>query len=608
MISISVEGQELYILEDTMLSMELNNSIFNTERIEGDIIFTFDVPAEQNDVIFQHARYIYVNRLKTYDAIISVSGIQIAKGKLIIQSAKHKTYSCGVVMNPYPIDFSDKLLKDNDYGIFSELGKPNTRDDMFQLLIPNNVRDVIIDSLLPDSNIKFSRFVCRDFYADKNPTYNVNRIANYLSVRNNIVYDYSQGTRFTDATRNVLAPQIRLIYLLQSLFSSFKYNLIGDIITDEFVARIFYQSMQAMDRVQPYAPVEDEHWDNRIFASSIPLNLHVPNLSNAEFINTICDLFGCVYYLDSLTKTVEISFAKNLPRTAHIDLSEYQLDNEIEIEKNQNNRFTFQLDSLKNQDIDRKEIVGTIANRSELIDGDPGGNANFLRRVAARNAGKLYFAYENNAFYISQLNEDTERWEWVFFSGNNKTISNVPKDGNHGGTVIKPNAKIPTRSNVYFSLNQKQTITNIQTTGISNIFDTGTNEFDLILNYYVGEEYDHFQNFTKHSVLEPAYFDSQFFHLIVDGEHSIGQTFIKPYLKMLGGYEPITLQFLFPANIFLQVINLFKPQSGIPEMQTRWIMVNNVKLLPLQMSFEFVQGKQYIKCQMKTAKILTLKS
>ena len=48
MISIHIEGKELYIKEGISITMELNNSIFNTEKIEGDIIFTFDVQAEQN--------------------------------------------------------------------------------------------------------------------------------------------------------------------------------------------------------------------------------------------------------------------------------------------------------------------------------------------------------------------------------------------------------------------------------------------------------------------------------------------------------------------------------------------------------------------------------
>jgi len=85
--------------------------------------------------------------------------------------------------------------------------------------------------------------------------------------------------------------------------------------------------------------------------------------------------------------------------------------------------------------------------------------------------------------------------------------------------------------------------------------------------------------------------------------HSLGEIYIKPYLDMIGGYEPVTAQFLFPLHAFLEVVNLFKPQAGSPSSQTRWVMINNIKMLPLQMKFEFTQGKNFIKSEIKMAKM-----
>jgi hypothetical protein len=93
------------------------------------------------------------------------------------------------------------------------------------------------------------------------------------------------------------------------------------------------------------------------------------------------------------------------------------------------------------------------------------------------------------------------------------------------------------------------------------------------------------------------------FPLTVDGENSLGQIYVMPYLKLLGDYEPVTMQFLFPLHIFLEVRNLLKPQDKDPEQQTRWILVNNTKMLPIQMKFEFTTSKQYIKAELKMAKI-----
>ena len=93
------------------------------------------------------------------------------------------------------------------------------------------------------------------------------------------------------------------------------------------------------------------------------------------------------------------------------------------------------------------------------------------------------------------------------------------------------------------------------------------------------------------------------FPLTVDGTNSLGQVYAMPYLKLLGNHEPVTMQFLFPIHIFLEVINLLKPQDKSPKTQTRWIMVNNVKMLPIQMRFEFTVGKKHVKSEIKMAKL-----
>jgi hypothetical protein len=64
----------------------------------------------------------------------------------------------------------------------------------------------------------------------------------------------------------------------------------------------------------------------------------------------------------------------------------------------------------------------------------------------------------------------------------------------------------------------------------------------------------------------------------------------------------LTEQFLFPLHAFLDVWSLLKPQNIETNKQKRWIMVNNIKTLPIQMKFEFTEGKQLIKSEIKLAK------
>ena len=74
MISILIDGQPLFIAKGTSLQIEANNSVFSTEKIEGDVMFTFDVPAEKNDTLFLHARFVYVQRVKKYACTVLAGG------------------------------------------------------------------------------------------------------------------------------------------------------------------------------------------------------------------------------------------------------------------------------------------------------------------------------------------------------------------------------------------------------------------------------------------------------------------------------------------------------------------------------------------------------
>ena len=617
MFSIRIEGKELYIKEGTSITMELNNSIFNTDRIEGDIIFTFDVPAEPNDVIFQHARYVYVERKKSYDAIVAVGGIAIGKGKLIIQNSKQQNYACGVVMNPYPVGFAQLLLRDNNYGQMGKLGLP----DVIVRELLSSAKDwpvlkslfpLLQQCLSPDSNVKFSMFENKEFYQDKNDSFS-GFVNNYI-LKNNTLYAFSFINELflnvNDRGKYTLCPQIKLMYLLHAIFDSINYKVVGDILSDDNFNRLFFQSLQSLDKTwlgSITGPNNAKANINiNILTSEISLKEHVPNMTNAELINAVCDLSACVYYLDSVTQTVEISYAKNLLETSYIDLSKYQIENETTIEHIDNNRATFSLDSVKAQDIGGRTILEDVPSTDYLINGKDTnlGSLNFNMYFADNSPGSLVFAVRNNAYYISEFNNDTTQWEWVRFSGNSKTRSNKPADGNHGGEIIQPNAKIPVRSTLWDNTNRTSLFfTDIPLAGISEIVNTGTSDFELILNYYVGEVNQTGSVVGLRSVLEPIGAAGQQMTLTVDGDNSLGQIYIKPYLQMLGGYEPVTEQFLFPLAIFLEVINLFKPQPGLPSSQTRWIMVHNIKMLPLQMRFEFTQGKNLVKAEIRMAKM-----
>lgn len=164
MIKIFVDNKELFINKSTTIQLEVSNSVFSIGATDGEIIFTFDIPAEINDIIFKHSRYVYVKRVKKYECRIEIPGYEIGNGSLYIQNSDKNSYSVGVVVNPYPENFQSKNLNENNFGediIISE-----------SVLEHNSKWKQFLQSCIdPDSNIKFPLFLDPIFYGDSNPDF-----------------------------------------------------------------------------------------------------------------------------------------------------------------------------------------------------------------------------------------------------------------------------------------------------------------------------------------------------------------------------------------------------------------------------------------------------
>jgi hypothetical protein len=620
MLQIEIEGKSVFIPTGTKIQLEVNNSIFDTEKIAGDIIFTFDLPADKNDIIFQHARYVYIQRKKSYAAKIKVGGFAIADGTLIVQNSTLTKYSCGIVVNPYPAGFADRLLKDNDYGDEGQLGNPST--DILEIY------RVIVNSLNPDSNLKFGEFVDweyygkdKDYYDDPDNKAYFKGSPNQFVVLDNAItpgYPVVWSQNFTGRYINLapyngiivnmfaLSASIKLIFLLKMVLKVAGYKLVGEITRNEISNRLFYHSFRDIDSYpddvnDPYYSRADAN--RNLFTSDIPLGKHTPNLTNSELINTICDLLGCTYYINSQTREIEMSFAKDLKDTKHIDLTKYLLNNETKIERTESKSISYQLGSILEEDFDETDIIGEVNYYSDLQQGypptplTPGRD---YKEYAEISKGKIFFVKYLNAFCRSVQNEnvDDPYWYWEKFCGNTKTLSINTKNAEEK-TELFPKAKIPIfRAASGYALD----FSNHQC--ISQIFNKETEDFELILNYYRGEtrgtsSYGYY-TYTKMSPLAETVIDE--FNLTVDGDDSLGSVFIKPYINLLQNYEPVTEQFLFPLHVFLEVWQLLKPQNIETSHQKRWIMVDNIKYLPIQMKFEFTEGKPLIKSEIKMAK------
>ena len=278
MLTIEVNGNALHIKRGTSLQMEVNSSLFSTDGVEGDVMFTFDVPAQSNDTVFRHARFVYVQRLKKYVCTVKAGGIEIARGDLYIQKATMTTYSCGLVINPWPAGFADRKLKENDYGDDVVISRNATEHNAKWL-------EFLKSTLNPDSVVKFPLFLDTAFYGSGNNDFgwfltqydnapeNASGIQASLNTNDNIGLDRCYINRlFFNANGDVVeerpgnrgvrvfnnrqadnpnsfafCPALQLTWLLGRVVANGGYLAEGGFLDSPDAAKIYSQSLRAMD-------------------------------------------------------------------------------------------------------------------------------------------------------------------------------------------------------------------------------------------------------------------------------------------------------------------------------------------------------------------------
>lgn len=745
MLEFQIEGQKLYIKKGTTMQLEMNNSIFNTDNIEGDVIFTFDVPAEQNDLIFEHARYVYVQRKRKYKAFIAINGVVIAEGDLYLQKSTKLSYSCGIVVNPYPSGFAERYLKENEFADDIIIS-----DDTVETLADHHAqfRQFIINSFSDDFPIHFPTIYAEKFYGNSNTSYLkflnlIQKFGENIILSNNIFMGTFEGqycTPSTDLNKCSYVACLQLVYLLQSVIKSAGYLLTGNFSEDTSIKKIIFPSLNALDStlktgfirlvcqqlLQPsgaiienvsshfslvdntiYLIPEENYHDifqqgdqcyhiqtagimyfnvralipakqlyedfealdsviltfycpddnNTLFTKAISeitltdelfvvkfsfalnfyqsdigkrykfdlmaqcgnflvgvcpdmiiestttymqlnafskkicLKDHVPDLTNSDFFNTINNTFGLAYYIDSKTKKIELSFIKDiLANKNYLDLSPYVLQKETEIEEYDPLTYTLEIQSgIEENEFDENDLLDTV-------------NTILQMPSPYFNLGKIILVERENAYYKCVEEDATSVPTWqVWAPANTKLKVGDVQDKTEN---ISPSVKQLTNT-----LKNNFFLPNYEGAGISSIFTPEEeSKFELILLNWHGWQNsvnnDNTFQYPFASVLNCDMNGNKLsdYKLSAAGEESIGETFVKPWLSFLANCEYLTYQFLLPINKFIEVVNLLKPQEGEVKNKIRWVFVDGLLLLPAQMNFEFTEGKETIKAEIKFAK------
>lgn len=278
MINIQVGNTPLYIPKETALVLEQSNNLFSDDGIMSDIIWSFEIPAKENQATLGAVQYMYCGNSRRYECEVKVDGILILAGYLYVQGSKdERQLTCGIVANSFGAGFGDKKLKEDDFG--SPLVISETEDGHC-----NGWRSFLLESLSADSIYKFFAFVNSKFYKDNDDygMYNgtesplaesfvedkgytigyVNRLFFSLltQARNSftpsIIEDsdsLKRGCRIfnkanlTAQNGYCFAPAIRLDWLVKKVFATAGLSVYGSFFQSEGIKHLYVQSLCAMD-------------------------------------------------------------------------------------------------------------------------------------------------------------------------------------------------------------------------------------------------------------------------------------------------------------------------------------------------------------------------
>jgi len=330
-----------------------------------------------------------------------------------------------------------------------------------------------------------------------------------------------------------------------------------------------------------------------VFANKIKYAQHVPALTNSDFISNICNAFGLSMFIDSAKGQIELSFFKDILNHAQaIDLSPYLIDKKSYIEKYEPKKYRYKFDAISSEDIDETKILPPVKTHTQLPD-------------PHKNYGKICFVENENRYRIAvRVGSATQNWvfRWDAYCGNNQVLEIGEGDSEEITPLKIPNMKIADEK-----ITNSHNLLNIEIEGCSPIFDTGSKEFDMVLVNYLGLKPSKVNYACYYEHAAPVCLNStgnreQGADLTTTGTHSVGELYAAPWLRFLASHEKVCHSFLLPATIFMEVLQLLKPQDVPISEQKRFVIIDSVKLMPIKMNFQFTEGSRNIIAEIHFAK------
>jgi len=324
-----------------------------------------------------------------------------------------------------------------------------------------------------------------------------------------------------------------------------------------------------------------------IFDRALRWKQHVPDITNAEFIRTLCKTFGLALFTDPLAHTVQLDFFKDVLEAGAVDLSDYVTNSQ---------RLTF---DPKTYEVRLTPLLPTSKVADDYLL-DAIGTADELPAPRS-NKKKSVFIENELAYRTSTHDTETDKYEWQQLHGDDR-----PLTVGDGSTKVEETVDVKVGAmHLCDGSRTAKLLPYIHATGCSKLMDEDwTGSFGLILQQYLGAKNVTLQTtsdlgkpFVRTAKVEyasPVALDMQG-NLITEnslalsavGDRSIGKLFLEPYYRFMAAAENYRFTLRIPTAKFFAVRQLLLPQSGTPTSQVRWILINSQRYLPSLITYEF---------------------
>ncbi len=318
---------------------------------------------------------------------------------------------------------------------------------------------------------------------------------------------------------------------------------------------------------------DDEQGGLNIYRRSFSIGELMPDVSNADFIKTCLETFGLCFYVSHTKHVIEIVPFALIKDCKAIDLTDYVLARETETSNPKDKKIAVRLSPLTDESHD-------VSKRLDDVEKNPQGD----------NPEKYVLEEQTNTLYRCNTIESdsgTNGWilRWEEHSGNPDWL----ESGKGSEDKHEPSVKIPHQRRISNASAPDNSSDPVQYpvasfTISSDLYNKGEDNSDIILMQYRGLKEWKIQgtHFCQECML-PVY-KKEFALRAKKGRwyatgKTLGETYIMPALE-LASHKTLTYKLRIPKTRLQELDNLMRPSELPPAMQTRFIIINNVKTVP----------------------------